>query len=246
MSGIPRGIDHIETLVWILSGTMSITFRRTRRRTYIRMALNMSSKRRRIRGALDMPYLCSGTFMALIRPTFLCTPAFCAYMFLRRVSCFVFCKVLAVLCFCSLWACRNLGSLSLWWINKYNDGADRLDDTEAHIIRYSCYTSNNAAKREVTAIQKPIQLLQKTVQQLKNTVQRPTKSTQKLFSQTCCLQTARVPCFCSSLHVVSGLLGLGLLLVRAVASDPYSCIRSTIPSCSSSNRAVVRRTMSVQ
>ena len=102
MSGIPRGIDHIETLVWILSGTMSITFRRTRRRTYIRMALNMSSKRRRIRGALDMPYLCSGTFMALIRPTFLCTPAFCAYMFLRRVSCFVFCKVLAVLCFCSL------------------------------------------------------------------------------------------------------------------------------------------------
>ena len=74
MSGIPRGIDHIETLVWILSGTMSITFRRTRRRTYIRMALNMSSKRRRIRGALDMPYLCSGTFMALIRPTFLCTP----------------------------------------------------------------------------------------------------------------------------------------------------------------------------
>ena len=55
MSGIPRGIDQIETLVWILSGTMSITFRRTRRRTYIRMALNMSSKRRRIRGALEMP-----------------------------------------------------------------------------------------------------------------------------------------------------------------------------------------------
>ena len=76
MSGIPRGIDHIETLVWILSGTMSITFRRTRRRTYIRMALNMSSKRRRIRGALEMPYLCSGTFTALIRPTFLCTPRF--------------------------------------------------------------------------------------------------------------------------------------------------------------------------
>ena len=183
MSGILRGIDHIETLVWILSGTMSITFRRTRRWTYIRMALNMSSKRRRIRGALDMPYLCSGTFMALIRPTFLCTPAFCAYMFLRRVSCFVFCKVLAVLCFCSLWACRNLGSLSLWWINKYNDGADRLDDTEAHIIRYSCYTSNDAAKRKVTAIQKPIQLLQRTLQHLKNTVQRPTKvNTEAVFT----------------------------------------------------------------
>ena len=76
MSGTPRGIDQIVTLVWILSGTMSITFRRTRRRTYIRMALNMSSKRRRIRGALEMPYLCSGTSTALIRPTFLCTPRF--------------------------------------------------------------------------------------------------------------------------------------------------------------------------
>ena len=44
MSGIPRGIDQIETLVWILSGTMSIIFRRTRRRIYIRMALNKRSQ----------------------------------------------------------------------------------------------------------------------------------------------------------------------------------------------------------
>ena len=55
MSGTQRITDQIVTLVWILSGTMSTTFRRTRRRTYITMALNMSSKRRRIRGALEMP-----------------------------------------------------------------------------------------------------------------------------------------------------------------------------------------------
>ena len=38
MSGTQRGTDQIVTLVWILSGTMSTTFRRTRRRTYITMA----------------------------------------------------------------------------------------------------------------------------------------------------------------------------------------------------------------
>ena len=47
-------------------------------------------------------------------------------------------------------------------------------------------------------------------------------------------------------HNVSGLMGLGLSLLAAVASDPYSCIRCTIPICSSRNREVLRRTMSVQ
>ena len=53
MSGTQRGTDQIVTLVWIPSGTVSTAFRRTRRRTYITVALNMSSKRRRIRGAVD-------------------------------------------------------------------------------------------------------------------------------------------------------------------------------------------------
>ena len=147
------------------------------------MALNMSSKRRRIRGALEMPQPSIGTSKALIRPTFQCTPRFsCIRCFCAEQVVFS-CKVLAVLCFCSQRACLNLGSLVLRWINKYNDGSDRLDDTEAHIIRYSCYTSNNAAKRKVTAIQKPIQLLQRTVQHLKNTVQRPTKiNTEAVFT----------------------------------------------------------------
>ena len=54
MRGTQRITDQIVTLVWILSGIMNTTFRRTRRRTYIMMKLNMSSKRRRIRGALEM------------------------------------------------------------------------------------------------------------------------------------------------------------------------------------------------
>ena len=43
MSETQRITDQIVTLDWILSGTMSTTFRRTRRRTYITMALNISS-----------------------------------------------------------------------------------------------------------------------------------------------------------------------------------------------------------
>ena len=54
MRGTQRITDQIVTLVWILSDTMKTTFRRTRRRTYIMMKLNKSSKRRRIRGALEM------------------------------------------------------------------------------------------------------------------------------------------------------------------------------------------------
>ena len=67
MRGTHRNTDQIVTLVWILSGTMNTTFRRTRRRTYI---LNMSSKRRKIRGALETTEPNIGSCKALIRSTF--------------------------------------------------------------------------------------------------------------------------------------------------------------------------------
>ena len=58
------------------------------------------------------------------------------------------------------------------WTNKYDNAADKIDDTEANKDRYSRQASNNAAKRDDTAAPKKIQPLQKkTVQQQKNTVQ---------------------------------------------------------------------------
>ena len=211
------------------------------------MALNMSSKRRRIRGAFEMTQPSIGTSKALIRPTIQCTPRFwCIRCFCAEQVVFS-CKVLAVLCFCTQRACLNLSSLVLRWINKYDNAADKIDDTEANKDRYSRQASNNAAKRDDTAAPKKIQPLQKKQYGSKRTQCKTYRNQHRdRFHRHVVFKLLMWPCFCSSLHNVSGLLGLGLWLVQEVASHPYSCIRKTIPSCSSGNKTVVKHTMSVQ
>ena len=87
MSETQRITDQIVTLDWILSGTMSTTFRRTRRRTYITMALNISSSNKTTEVHsrwLSQASALLDTYKAhlLVHPTFLVNT-----MFLCKASC---------------------------------------------------------------------------------------------------------------------------------------------------------------
>ena len=104
-----------------------------------------------------MPQTSIGSSKALLRPTFQCTPRFSCIRCFSAEQIVFSCKVLAVLCFCSQRACLNLGSLVLRWINKNNDAADTIDDTEAH--------------KNDTAAKHPIMQLRETTQQPKKPIQ---------------------------------------------------------------------------